>query len=133
MTTEVNESALSITDQVRLQLAGDVVVLRVYERSAVLGCEAPLGRPEVAELVGALVAWLAAPPEAYERPEHWPPQPGDTWADRHGNHWVCAHHAKPYLVCVAFQADDSADEINRRYGPMRFVYRPGAREAEVPF
>jgi hypothetical protein len=71
-------------------------------------------------------------------PEHWPPLPGDIWQDKDGNRWTCSaeqHTAngRPYLVCLAFTADDSADEINRKYGPMRLVYRPDVREYEVPF
>lgn len=70
--------------------------------------------------------------------EHWPPRPGDIWQGSGGERWACsaeqhARYGTPYLVCLAFVADDSAEEIARKYGPMTLVYRPEPRETEPPF
>lgn len=69
-----------------------------------------------------------------EVPENWPPRLGDIWQDREGRRWVaCRHRDTAYLECLAMQADDSAEEINRLHGPMSLVSRPDAREVECPF
>jgi hypothetical protein len=76
--------------------------------------------------------------QAGQSAEHWPPQPGDIWQGSGGERWACsaeqhARNGKPYLVCLAFAADDSAEEVARKYGPMMLVYRPDVREEEPPF
>lgn len=65
------------------------------------------------------------------RPEFWPPQPGHIWQDRNKDRWVGA--GSGYLVCLAAQADDSAEEIWRCFGPMTFVQCVSPTEEEVPF
>jgi hypothetical protein len=60
---------------------------------------------------------------AAERPMHWPPRPGSVWQDRDENRWICTAnpHNTPYLVCLAKQADDAAEEIWQRHGPLTYV------------
>lgn len=69
-------------------------------------------------------------------PEHWPPRPGQVWQDGESNRWVCAGtnaSNTPYLVCIAYQADDSAEEIWRLHGPMTLVHSFAPTEEECPF
>lgn len=72
-----------------------------------------------------------------KRAPEWPPSPGDIWEDRNGDRWICTR-LKPgdtsrYLTCIARQADDSAEEIWRLYGPMkRHTFIPPNVE-EPPF
>lgn len=69
-------------------------------------------------------------------PENWPPQPGQVWQDRNKDRWVCAGtnpSNTPYLVCIARQADDSAEEILRQHGPMTLVHSFQPTEEECPF
>lgn len=89
--------------------------------------------PEVTEWARLVQPGAMAAGRAAYLPEHWPPQPGDIWQDRDGSRWVCTPHPKPYLACLAFTADDSADEIQRAHGPMTLVSRPDKSEVECPF
>jgi len=70
-----------------------------------------------------------------ERPEFWPPQPGHIWQDRDKDRWICTGTTSktPYLVCVARQGDDSAEEIWRLHGPMTFICATDPTEVECPF
>jgi hypothetical protein len=79
-----------------------------------------------------LLGWWRSQREQDPPPEHWPPQPGDIWQDRNGNRWASQVH-DGYLVCLAFTADDSAEEIQKHHGPMRLVYRTEPTEPECPF
>jgi hypothetical protein len=126
---------VGVTQHVRVTPDGDEMALSVYEHSAVICCEARLDRAHVAELVRVLVEWLAAP-KAEPPPANWPPRKGDIWQDRGGRRWMCTGGSTmPFLECLAEQADDHADEINRAYGPMTLVSRPDVRDYgdEVPF
>jgi hypothetical protein len=61
---------------------------------------------------------------AADRPMYWPPSPGEIWQDRNGERWICSKVPYPnvsYLVCLARQADDNAEEIWRLVGPMTRV------------
>lgn len=100
---------------------------------------APLKTP-VGEMLAFWTSVLADRDEAgaaASRPEQWPPGPGDIWQDRNGDRWICTR-IKPgdnsgYLTCIARQADDSAEEIWRLYGPMkRHTFIPPNVE-EPPF
>jgi hypothetical protein len=67
-------------------------------------------------------------------PEHWPPLLGDVWQDREGRRWAAFRDRDTsYLECLAMPADDSAEEIDRVYGPMTLVSRPDVRERKCPF
>lgn len=75
-------------------------------------------------------------PDRADKPEYWPPKPGQVWQDRDLNRWVCAGtnaSNTPYLVCIAYQADDSAEEILRKCGPLKLVHSFDPHEEEVPF
>jgi len=80
---------------------------------------------------------LAHPAKAVDdqRPEFWPPQPGQIWQDRNKDRWICTAtpSTTPYLVCVARQGDDSAEEIWDLYGPMTFIQSMDPTEVECPF
>lgn len=54
------------------------------------------------------------------KPPEWPPVPGQVWQDRNGDRWICTRTPGnvPYLVCIAKQSDDGAEEIWRLYGPL---------------
>ena len=71
-----------------------------------------------------------------DRAEFWPPRPGQIWQDRNRDRWVCAATGNPtasYLVCLAQQADDSAEEVRRLFGPMTLVSTVDPTEQECPF
>ena len=73
-----------------------------------------------------------------DRPMYWPPSPGEIWQDRNGDRWACARVPKSpgahYLMCLAHQADDSAEEIWRIYGPMQRVqFVAPTLDEEPPF
>jgi hypothetical protein len=53
------------------------------------------------------------------------------WRDQDGNRWAC--QADTTLACLARVADDSAEEIYRRHGPLTLVSRPDPCEVECPF
>lgn len=76
------------------------------------------------------------------RTSEWPPQHGDTWADRNNDIWLCQLYegkikfTSPYLVCISRQGDDSANEIWDTCGPLRLLNRPLVQkrdELECPF
>lgn len=69
------------------------------------------------------------------RPEFWPPKPGHVWQDRNKDRWIGAPlgHKSGYLICLAQQADDNAEEVWARFGPMTFVKFVEVTEEEVPF
>lgn len=78
------------------------------------------------ELLGWWRSNRQPPPAADQRPIGWPPRPGDVWQDRAGDRWICVRHhpagvAAGYLICVANQADDSAEEVWRLFGPLQRV------------
>lgn len=68
-------------------------------------------------------------------PVQWPPQPGDVWQDRDGDRWICTRTPGDthYLVCIAKQADDSAEEIRRLYGPLKWHAHLAPNVEEPPF
>lgn len=73
-----------------------------------------------------------------ERPIGWPPRPGEIWQDKNGDRWACCrvpnHGDVSYLICLAKQADDSAEEIWRQYGPMtRVQFVAPTLDEEPPF
>lgn len=84
-----------------------------------------------------LLAWWRQSRSAHvaEPPEHWPPMPGSVWSDKVGDRWVCvpAFGGKPYLMCLIRPADDSADEILRRFGPLELAQIVPIADEEVPF
>jgi hypothetical protein len=90
--------------------------LLAYWRNARNGTPATVGQPDY-------------------RPEYWPPQPGHIWQDRNQDRWIgtATPHPTSYLVCLARQADDNAEEIWRLYGPMTFVQLVAPTEEECPF
>lgn len=94
-------------------------------------------RSPMAELLGFWRQHRVLVAETREaRPEFWPPQPGQIWQDRNGWRWVCAATGNPtasYLVCLAQQADDSAEEVWRLFGPMTLVSTVDPTEQECPF
>jgi hypothetical protein len=69
------------------------------------------------------------------KPVMWPPNPGDIWEDSDRDRWICCRTTATtsYLVCVAKQGDDSAEEIWRRFGPLRFVSHVPPNVEEPPF
>jgi len=77
----------------------------------------------------------AGMPSTPGRPEYWPPEPGQIWQDRNKDRWIGTGtpNTTSYLVCLARQADDNAEEIWRLYGPMTFVQSVETTETEVPF
>lgn len=78
----------------------------------------------------------AAEPTAASRPpKKWPPYPGDVYQDRNGDRWVCTRTTTgtPYLVCLAKQADDTADEVWHRSGPLTHCGHVAPNEEEPPF
>lgn len=71
-----------------------------------------------------------------DRPLHWPPRPGSVWQDRNEDRWIgtrtAGNHA--YLVCLAKQADDAAEEIWQRFGPLTHVSDVAPTQLEeLPF
>lgn len=57
------------------------------------------------------------------RPEHWPPQVGDVWQDKHDNQWL--FESSGVLVRITGgPADDEPNEINHVYGPLVLASRP---------
>lgn len=88
--------------------------------------------------VRELLLWWnrqTAQQRAANRPPQWPPQPGQVWVDRDGQRWIATRTGGvPYLVCIAKQADDSAEEIWRTHGPLAFVqFIAPTNEEEPPF
>lgn len=71
------------------------------------------------------------------RPPLWPPKIGDVWEGRSGERWICTgvpSRTAPYLTSIASGADDTAEEIWRRYGPMtRVTLIPPHKSEECPF
>ncbi len=94
----------------------------------------PLDSP-VPELLLFWNRQIKGEPAAVKRPLMWPPQPGSMWQDRNGDRWICTQSSgnHPYLVCIAKQADDAAEEIWRRYGPLTFVHHIPPTFKECPF
>lgn len=72
------------------------------------------------EHAGAAAAEPSKPP----MPPYWPPQPGDIWQDIRGNRWACLPMpgGKPYLACLAYQAEDSAEQIWDDNGPLTRIF-----------
>jgi len=68
-------------------------------------------------------------------PDEWPPKPGGIWQDRDGNRWACSAHPRlnSYMFCLAHPGDDPAEEIWRRFGPLRLVASISPTEEEAPF
>lgn len=66
------------------------------------------------------------------RPEEWPPKLGSVWQDRDGHRWLCAHDVG-YLWRISSPADDTAEEIWDKYGPMAFVMQIDPTEQEIPW
>lgn len=76
-----------------------------------------------------------ARPAGNARPDRWPPTPGEVWEDRNRDRWICTRIPSgiPYLMCIAKQADDSAEEIWRTHGPLTFVEHVNPNAEEPPF
>ena len=92
----------------------------------------PLRSP-VGELLGYWRSLRATKTEV--RPEGWPPIPGQVWEDRDRDRWICTtiRSGLPYLVCIARQAEDNAEEILRTQGPLSRVDFVTPNGEEPPF
>jgi hypothetical protein len=87
--------------------------------------------------VHELLAWWRNNRQAADQPKPgmWPPMPGSIWQDKNGDRWAAIRVRRPdtsYLVCLASQAEDNADEIWRRWGPLTFVQFIAPTLAEEP-
>lgn len=145
MAAAANDPTVRVTEHVRFEPRSNEIALRVYERSAVVCCESQMGRPEVADLVRALVSWLAIPDaagqvvEAHVWPENWPPKHGDIWEASNGRRWVCEDQGKVLSRLSRstdpWDLDDDAppDVVEKTRGPMKLVYRPTPWNQECPF
>lgn len=128
-------TCVDITSHVSLHEGGGGMKVRVFENSHVLCAEQPLTAAQATKMAVRLLAWahpIAGVVDAHVWPDYWPPQHGDIWQDRHGARWSC--QADLTLARLGNPpADDTANEIERSYGPMTLVSRPEPHEVECPF
>lgn len=134
-----------------------VVVLRAGDRPDDTYVYGPLADKEIADRFADFLATEVDPARAYRiespvpelllfwnrqmkgeptgatRPPEWPPHPGQVWQDRNGDRWICTAAPHRYLTCLTRQADDSAEEIWRLFGPLTFIQAIPTRDEEAPF